>query len=33
MVLFAIFSRASDLIPSLERKAQNLGVAATTPSR
>ena len=27
---FAIFSRASDLIPSLERKAYDLGVSATT---
>jgi CHASE2 domain-containing sensor protein len=30
VVLFAIFSRTSDLIPSLERKAYDLGVAATT---
>ena len=30
VVLFAIFSRASDLVPSLERKAYDLGVAATT---
>ncbi|MBI4123459.1 MAG: CHASE2 domain-containing protein [Betaproteobacteria bacterium] len=34
VVAFAVFSRASDLIPSLERKAYDLGVAATarTPS-
>ena len=34
VVLFAVFSRASELIPSLERKAYDLGVAATsrTPS-
>jgi len=34
VVLFAVFSRASDLMPSLERKAYDLGVAATarTPS-
>ena len=30
VVLFAIFSQTSDLIPSLERKAYDLGVAATT---
>ena len=30
VVLFAIFSRTSDLIPSLERKAYDLGVSATT---
>jgi serine/threonine-protein kinase len=30
VVLFAIFSRASDLIPSLEPSAFDLGVAATT---
>jgi hypothetical protein len=33
MVLYAIFSLASDVIPSLERNAYDLGVAATTPSR
>jgi serine/threonine-protein kinase len=27
---FAVFSRASDLVPSLERKAYDLGVSATT---
>jgi serine/threonine-protein kinase len=34
VVLFAIFSRTSELIPSLERKAYDLGVVATsrTPS-
>src|SRR5688572_14566562 len=30
VVLFAVFSRASELIPSLERKAYDLGVAATS---
>ena len=30
VVLFAIFSRASDLIPNLERNAYDLGVAAIT---
>ena len=29
VVLFALFSRTSDLIPSLERKAYDMGVAAT----
>jgi serine/threonine-protein kinase len=30
VVLFALFSRMSDLVPSLERKAYDLGVAAST---
>src|SRR5947209_7182591 len=30
LVVFALFSRVSDLIPSLERKAYDLGVRATS---